>query len=521
LHYPERQKEAGSWQSNFCLYSIFIPFVILAVIYLVFALRAISLRNDVTYPEGANVATFLTSLRTGRLYTSPFDPPYNAQIYGPIYYVAGLATAAMVQGSPMAVTVIWRLLTFLSFLGSAGLVGYLSWKLEGRKRWAAVAIILCLACPWSVRNSATVRPDALAIFLIIAALTTYQLARGRTGVIFLAGALASLSCLTKQTMVPALIALLLAPLSVRKFREASVFLAGAVAIAAPILCIFWIRREPFLANFLIMRHAVFDWRSGLMSLSDYLRAEKLAFIPISLAVYGAALKLGQEKYRAVLLFVCLISLSRLVAFANIGSAENYLVLPWFAMALLVPATLVRMEYWARYSILIPLGLSLLSGFLLIHRWGPLPTLPANLDVSKLRQMTILTDLPYLAVRSRKPQLLDPFLYHQFSLNKVWSSAPIVRQIDSEEFDLVLIAGENRQHHSEFLPLAVDGVSFWGHDTLKAMDSHYRSLCEVRSFVALVPRNRSVALNDRDIERLFGEPCRTVTPAVHVVSGGLL
>ena len=120
---------------------------------------------------------------------------------------------------------------------------------------------------------------------------------------------------------------------------------------------------------------------------------------------------------------------------------------------------------------------------------------------------MLSSLSYLEMRSRQPQLLDPFLYHLLSVQNLWSFASIVQQIDNEEYDLILIDGDDGPGDSEFLVKSFREVSFWGADTLGPMVSRYRVLCEEPHFIALVPRDRAGILQEKDIARIFGQPCR--------------
>ena len=122
-------------------------------------------------------------------------------------------------------------------------------------------------------------------------------------------------------------------------------------------------------------------------------------------------------------------------------------------------------------------------------------------------MKMLSSLYYLEMRSRQPQLLDPFLYHLLSVQNLWSFASIVQQIDNEEYDLILIDGDDGPGDSEFLVKSFREVSFWGADTLGPMVSRYRVLCEEPHFIALVPRDRAGILQEKDIARIFGQPCR--------------
>jgi hypothetical protein len=133
------------------------------------------------------------------------------------------------------------------------------------------------------------------------------------------------------------------------------------------------------------------------------------------------------------------------------------------------------------------------------------------------KLKMLSSLPYLELHSRQPQLLDPYLYHQFSLQNVWSIAPIVQQIDEEQYDLIVISGSDSPADSEFR-VSSRGTSGWGADTLGPMASHYRVLCEVPDFLALVPRNRANVLQDKDIARIFGQPCRATSRTPQLAPG---
>lgn len=505
---PLQTEQAGktsSLRTSLLVLLILLPFLILAMVYLVTSLHLVFARNDTTYPEGASVYAFLTALRTGRLYSSPFDFPFNVQMYGPVFYLTGLAFAKLAHGEPMMTTVLFRLLSFLSFLGSAGLVGYLSWKLEGSKRWAAASVVLSLACACSIPCSASARPDEFSVFLILIALAVYQAAEGRSRLAFWAGVLASLSFLTKQSTAPVFVALAIDSLIARRFRNAAALIAGSVPIPALICFALWLRHEPFLANFFAVRHAFGKW--PLDFLVTFVRLNEIIAIPISIALLGAGLSWRKEKYRAILLTCALALLAALAALANAGAAANYLILPWMIAVLLVPAGLAQIEVWARRSAMIPSGLTLLGGFLLIHQWNLLPPIPSDLDATGLDKLKMLSDIPYLEMRSLEPQLLDPGYYHLLSLHDIWSIAPIVQQIDDEEYDLILIGGVDGPADSQFLVASWPGFSTRGTETLEPMMRHYRVLCEVPYHIALVPRDRSGTLKDKDITRIFGQPCR--------------
>ena len=79
--------ETGTRRSYLLVLLIFLPFLVLAVLYVKISLQCIFVRNDIGYPEGASIYAFLTAFRTGRLYSSPYNYPWNAEMYGPVFYL--------------------------------------------------------------------------------------------------------------------------------------------------------------------------------------------------------------------------------------------------------------------------------------------------------------------------------------------------------------------------------------------------------------------------------------------------
>jgi hypothetical protein len=327
--------------------------------------------------------------------------------------------------------------------------------------------------------------------------------------------------LTKQSTAPVLFALAIDCLVTRRFRDIAALIAGSIPVPALVLSALWFRHEEFLPNFLAVGHAIYSWPGAVVTAVDLMRTNQIAVLPISVGLLGAGFNWRKEKYRAILLAGVFAWVANLAALANTGGSANYLILPWLLTVLLVPAGLAEIETWAKRSLLIPLGLTLLGGFLLIHQRNLLPwKVPDDLDTFNVDKMNVLSDLAYLELHSRQPQLLDPLFYNHLSLQKAWSIAPILRQLDDEEFDLIVINGDDGQTDSEFLVNGYRGTARWGAGALGEMASHYRALCEVPGLIALVPRDRSVAVQEMDIARIFQQPCHAtqrmpqLAPGVH-------
>jgi len=493
--------------SSLLVLLIFLPFLFLAIVHVVYLIRLVDVRNDTTYPEAASIYSFLTSLRTGHLYADPFQLPLNVQTYGPVFYFVGAALAKIAHGEPMLTAELARLVSLFSFFASIALIGFLSWKLNQGRLQTAIVIVLGLSCAWVVPIFSSARPDGLSMFFILAALTVYCEARGRGRWIFWAGVLGTVSCLTKQSSAPLLLALAVDTLIARRFRDTVALAVGSLPVPAIVLSALLLRHEPFRANFYAIGHAVYSWPGAVITTIALLRTAQITIIPTLIALLGIALSWRRREYRTILLTTAFAFFSSLAALANVGGAANYMILPLLLALLFVPPALARIEEWTRRWAVVPVGLMLLGVVLIVHQRNFLPLkLPLDLDTEGLDKLTMLSNSSYIEMHSREPQLLDANFYNQLSQQKVFSFAPVLQRIDAEQYDLILIFGEDGKAGTDFVIVNFRGSSFWGADTVKEMISHYQPLCEVPEFLALVPKDRAGVPGDADVARIFRQPC---------------
>ena len=499
---PGRARRAG-WS----VLLVALPPLAQAVFFLKLLLEYTVVRNQASQPEGAGVFAFLTSFRLHRFYGPPLSFPWNAQVFGPLYYEIGTFAARACHGEPTPTTILMRSVSFASLLGSLAIVGYLSWRLERRKLWAAIAVIFALDCSWLVPFAAASRPDTPSIFLALAGLLLYETAETGHWPFYLSGALCACAILTKQTMAAVPLAMAIDCLWARKLSRAATLVAGGATAAVVILLPLWLRHEPFLANLLVPERAVpaRDWGSIPGMLGVCLRMNAIAWIGIFFALLGAALSWREGKYRRVLLLAVIAWLSSAALLVNLGGNYNYLILPWFATVLLVPAGLKRLERSAVQPLLISFAI-FLFGALIVFLQKALFLHPRSLSPGPVAKLEMLTDNSYLELRSRDPQLLDPFVYNQLSQQGAWSDASIRHKIDAEGYDLLLIGGGDGTTGTEFFAASFRGMSVWGAALLREMSLHYRPLCETSSYLALVPMNRTAPLDSNDVAGIFREPC---------------
>ncbi len=514
-----KQAAARKLKPTLAVLLISIPFLIEAGVILRLLAQAIFIRNEATYPEGVGVYAFLTTLRTGHLYSDPFQPPWNAQQYGPVFYFLGSVLAKLAHGAPMLTTESTRALSFLAFLGSVGLVGCLAWRLERRRAWVVFEIILGLACVCATPFCASARADALSIFFILAALAVYQVAEGRTRMVFWAGVLGALGFLTKQSVGAVLLALAVDSVIAKRFRDTAALIGGSMATTGLILSVLWLRHEPFLANFGVIQHASVRWLAVIPQTMGLVGYSLTSVIALVIALIGVSRRWRSGRYRPILLAIVLGGISNVAGLAIAGGDANYLILPWFLIILMVPAGLGRIEEWAQRSAWIPVGLTLVGCAFLFHQRSHFRETPAqNLVTERVGELRMLSDWPYLELRSRNPILLDPYFYHQLSLQGVWSIAPIVASIDGREYDLILISGSHSRDQTGFTMHTYRGFSNWGPETLNAMRQSYQALCEVPGFMALVPKNRPDMVREENISEIFQQPCLATNRQLQIAPG---
>lgn len=123
-------------------------------------------------------------------------------MYGPFFYLYGSLLAWLAHGIPHLLLVLVRSVSFCAFLGSVTIIALLVWRRERHGSWTAVAVVLCLACPWGTSFAASARPDLVAIFLALAAFFLFTVAEEASGCWFFAACSAASQFLRKQTVAP-------------------------------------------------------------------------------------------------------------------------------------------------------------------------------------------------------------------------------------------------------------------------------------------------------------------------------
>jgi hypothetical protein len=495
---PIRQRKRLSLQVGSSLLAnllLFTPFFIQAVFAVVHAFRFAFVHNDTTYPEGASVYAFLYAIRTGHLYASPFQYPWNVQLYGPLFYITGASIAWISHSNPLATTVVFRFLAFASLTGSAALLALMTWKLEHSRRWSLLVFLMGLGFSWGLPFFITARPDTLSSLFFLAGLAVYLVADDRLGTVCVCGALCSISALFKQSTAPLLLMLLLDPLIRRQLTQAFAMLAGALTVPMIVFLALRLRREPFAANFFAISHSRVDLARIGSIFTDALHQDEIAAMHLALAILGMVVSRSTPGYASLARITLAAWLFTLVSLANVGSNFNYLVLAYLLSLVFVPPAFIWLSHCSRLLQRAPVLLGVMGIVVLIrHAATAVPNAaPSELDAVPIQNLVLLSDVPFLEAQSRDPQFFDPFYYQLLFMNKNFSSAAFDEEIARDAFDLVLIQGYDAAGQAPSAAPTFEALPWWGNQTLHELQSRYRVLCEVGrdrdGVMALVPQNR--------------------------------
>ena len=230
----------------------------------------------------------------GQALYQPIDaPPDTVANYTPLYY--GLAATLQALFGPGFLS--GRLVSFVSALLLAGLVGRLAW-VRTRARWPAMAAALLFIglglvgpIPWS----AGYKEDLLAVTLAVGSVVALDAARSRLGLVG-AGLLAGAAIMTKQSLVgPALAGtlwlVLCRPRSAHRYAAAGWYAAAVGVVAVGGALALELSTHAFLGNTLGGNsHQPFDPLTFQYNLAQLAAFQAAPAVLALVAVVGSDLK---------------------------------------------------------------------------------------------------------------------------------------------------------------------------------------------------------------------------------------
>jgi hypothetical protein len=404
--------------------------------------------ESVVYDQAARL------LHGQALYQPLNQPPFTVNPYTPLYavLVAGLR-AVLGDGF------IWgRALSLVCGLTAAGCVARLTWRTAGSTAAALLAAVMYLALgfvpglPWF----GLYRVDTLGVALSFA--TIVVLAEGTSGKhVVLAGLLAGLAILTKQTFVAALLAGCVWLLWIDR-RKAILLIGAALLLIGFTAAVLELTTGAFLAN--TVGANINPFRADLfLQLGGTFLSTQL--LPLLLAIYYL-LRMRPWSGSAGRLLVCYWAASALTlsGLGKVGAATNYWI--EFAGSTSILATLGLWTAWqetralrARFAPKLVLYAAMLYSLLIVSSGGIQSTLASATFIADWRReygtefaeliariarepREVLSEPMDVVVLANRPMLFEPLNYTLLWSANVWDAQPLVDRICAGEIGMLVL-----------------------------------------------------------------------------------
>lgn len=479
------------------------------------SVRLLSQDGENSFVEGGVALPALRLARGGPVYMRPDQPPsYTGTYYTPLFYISMAALDRLTRPATFQAFLFQsRLFVFLSYL----LIALVVWRWARRycfEPWVALAApLLVLTDSAFYPYDSSLRPDISG--LLFSLLGFFLITRDGEpgwGRVAWAGFLMGLGFSFKQSLLAAPAAAACWLLWQRRFRLTAV-LATAAAVS-PAVAIGWLQRrgEPVLYSLLLLRHTIHSLSAGLTQITAIFLSRPTVVLEIVLAGIGIRLlwKRARERALPVALFLAMAALVAMVTMTYVGSARYYMVEVTALCAILAPSGL---EWWLRRLVPAPSEMRLaaalvLLGFpavnLLAMRAAGLPPHYGAL-AAEVAGRRILSDVEYLAVQGKEPEMVDAWSDSLFERLGEWSPAPVLEQLRSQQFDYIILltkaSGSNRGH----FPSGWNGIPDFSPSIVGEIQRDYRLVgsCAGESVVVFVPKQEP---RGSQLERRLARHC---------------
>ena len=475
---------------------------------------ALGLANfrDVSYPDSATLLRVGEFIRSGYIYPDNDRPPYLVTLYGPLTYVFLAIPYRLAQAAGITPQVLVRVGIVGAFCVCVLLTCKISRRLYSSRPMAWLCALFAVSALPMATWTTQIRSDFLALALSLLSLYWFLLTNGRPRGIG-AAICAGISLLVKQTFIAVPVAIFIWLLYKRRFKEAllwstclAVTVFGGYAFA-------WWREPLMLKHIAALRHPVFGYGQALTILGN---AVSQPVVP--LAVIGGFLALWKRTpERLLLLIYCIVAwVVATLTIPQVGGAINYFFEPLMASAVLAGPGLCELQRKAnRTPILVTamLFVLLLRAFVPML-WGELAYLRksyANVAGYQLRKAQwqsfvstvsgrrLLSTYPDVTVLSMTPEIPDPFLNSTLELRGQWNSAPVVAEINTGVYDLIVISkGEAEAPRNN----GYRGIGYWDDGMWRALKRTYTSACVFQDMEIWLPNRGSGEI----LPRLSGIGC---------------
>jgi len=459
---------------------------------------ALGLANftDVGYPDSSNLLMLGEVSRSGHIYPTFDRPPYLVTIYGPLTYALLAVPYRLAQAAGISPQVLVR----LSIVGAVCLCVLLIFLISRRLYSSSPIAWLCALFAVSALPMAQwttqIRGDFLALEFSLLSVYLFLLTNGRPKVIG-AAICAGIALLFKQTFMAVPIAITSWLIYTRRYKVAVLWAASCAFTVVGGYAFAWWREPLMLKHYDAYRHPVFEYRGALRILRVAVLQSVLPF-----AVIGGFLALWKRTPERLLFTVyCAIAwLVAILTIPQVGGNINYFWEPLLASAVLAGPGLCELQRKAnRTPILVTAML-----FVLLGRWllpilredlGYLRNCYTSLSDYQVRKMKwesfvstvsgqrLLSTIPAVTVHSMIPEVPEPFLNSTLELRGQWNFGPVVAQMESGMYDLIVI----QKGEADDLYPPSRGLRRWSDGMWRALKRTYRLACVFEDMEVWLPR----------------------------------
>lgn len=455
---------------------LFIVAAILAALNLTYLWLQTSNPDETSNPESLFVLHSVEVSEGKPLYTDFRKPPYNVTQYTPVHYFI-LAFLKRSFDLNMQQLFVWGRRLMLLLASCIGLVIFLNGKKQTRSMiYSLTAALIFVGSYMLWPLACTNRADIPATLFSIIAIVIF--AQNAKYSLYLSIPFLLLAFYTKHSFLSAPAAIGLYLLINAQFVKAVKFSAIFAALAGLIWFLMHIATNGMSTlNLVGTNIAPMKFQNVRLVIGAFLQT---AALPLILSFSGFS-----RRNNPIAIYLVVSLLLAIFATAKVGSSMNYLLEPLAASCLLIPAALKRaLEESSISKVCLTAAFVILAIPQINFLKFTLDTLHFKNDESAkmiASQATglVISDNPRISVSSRKPFLVDPYVYSYLESEGKWDSSELLSMIRSGKVQyLILLAPLER-------PLTWQGVTRLPRGVVKTCSEEFRQTAMVNDYYLYV------------------------------------
>jgi hypothetical protein len=456
--------------------------------------------SDVGYPDSATLLRVQELLSTGQIYPDFDIPPYLVTLYGPLCYVLLGSLYKIAQWLALDPRTIIRLGIIATLLLCALTIFRISQRLYLERGFAFLSLLFATSIAPLASYAITIRGDLPALALSLSSFYLY-LGALNSRKRLVAAICAGLALLVKQTFLAVPCAILIWHFWRREFREGFLWVSVVLGTVFLGYAVAYLREPAIVRHFAALGSPIFEFPGALQLMGEAFLQPQTLF-----GMFGVFLAIHEGDSRK-LLFSCYWFASWLIAaltIVQIGGDRNYFWEPLLVSAIgaghgLVcfvrnvnrgPAFLKILAALVLFGVFFPALKTEL--FQITVSYSSLKTHDHarsewELFLSRIRGRRILSTFADITIESRVPEVPDPFLNNVLAQRGKWDVTPILREIRSSTYDLVIVRSDLAAGASFHRGLGIWSPSIW-----QALKRNYVRACVLWNLEVWVPRDTDSA-----------------------------